>query len=578
MSPLDWTVLIATLLAIVLYGTWKNRRANDAENYLHGGHADRWWAVGFNVVATQLSAVTFISTTGQGFTDGMRFVQFYFGLPLAMIVISAVFIPLYYKWNVVTAYEFIGKRFDGRMRVFTAGLFLIQRSMAAGITIYAPSIILSAVLGIPFGYTYLITGFVVLYTTIGGAKAVSATQTQQMAVIFFGLIVILFTVLHKLGEPMASGAAGPGFLESLRLAGAAGRMNVITTEFNPNDKFTLWSGLLGGFFLQLAYFGTDQSQVGRYLNGRSARDAKLGLLFNGLVKIPMQFIVLLTGVLVFVFYLFHQSPAHWNEANWNTLRRTGTTSVMEAKHEQSIADLSFDASALLTAIRADDNMAISTARDDLRASMRADSTLRASVRKQVAAAVPNSDGKDADHIFLRFAVDHLPHGIIGLLIAVMLCASMSTSSAELNALASTTVLDVVRTGDPTTQVRRTRWATLAYGALAMLFAASIASWFGNLITAVNEIGSLFYGTVLGIFLVAFFFKHVHGPAVFWSAIIAEATIITLYVLQKVGGIGEIGFLWYNLIAPGIVVGAALLFQRFGKTPVPVPLEPSLSQD
>ena len=572
MSVLDWTVLIITLLAIVVYGTWRTRRATDAESYLHGGHTDRWWMVGFNVVATQLSAVTFISTTGQGFTDGMRFVQFYFGLPLAMVVICAVFIPLYYKWNVSTAYEFIGKRFDRRMRVLTAGLFLVQRSMAAGITIYAPSVILSAVLGVPFAWTFAITALVILYTTVGGAKAVSATQTQQMAVIFIGLFVVLAVVVYQLARPLPGGMAGPGPIESLRLAGATARMNIITTDFNPNDKFTLWSGLLGGFFLQLAYFGTDQSQVGRYLNGRSARDARLGLVFNALVKIPMQYTVLLTGVLVFVFYLFNAGPVHWNADNWERMKAVDAAgaAVAEQRHHANAEAIGTEATALLSAFRTGDMEAETASRAGLHAALRTDSLLRSEVRRDVATAVPGSEGKDADHIFLRFAMDRLPHGVIGLLIAVMLCASMSTSSAELNALASTTVLDLGRGGgDPARQVRATQWATLAYGALAMLFAASIAQWFGNLITAVNEIGSLFYGTILGIFLVAFFLKRVGARAVFIGAVVAEVAIITIYLLQRTGAIGEIGFLWYNLIAPAIVlVGAVVLQAVLPRTEAP----------
>ena len=558
MSTIDWVVMLGTLLLIAGYGTWKTRRDHTRENYLRGGNTDRWWVVGFSVIATQLSAITFLSTPGQGYLDGMRFVQFYFGLPLAMIVVAAVFIPMYYKWKVYTAYEFIGKRFDGRMRLFTAILFLIQRSLAAGITIYAPSLILSKVMGLGLGWSFAISGLVIIYTTVGGAKAVSATQTQQMLVIFLGLFVALGMVVHYLGDRMTFG-------ESLRMAGEMGRMNAITTDFNANDRYTLWSGLIGGFFLQLAYFGTDQSQVGRYLSGRSVRDAKLGMMFTGLVKIPMQFIVLLTGVLVFVFYLFHQAPAHWNKANLDLLAASPAAAearAIEEMHATNATTVGARSTDLLEALRADDATRIATAHTALNDALDRDAVLRNDVKELLAKVAPTAEARDDDHIFLSFILGKMPVGIIGLLMAVMFCASMSTTSAELNSLATTTTVDVIRRDwSETGQVHATQWATIAYGALAMVF-AGVASTFGNLIQAVNIVGSLFYGTILGIFLVAFFFKRVHGRAVFIAAIIAETTIIGLFTLQKAGLIREIGFLWFNLIAPAIVVIVATGLQAW----------------
>ena len=559
MSTIDWVVMLGTLLLIAGYGTWKTRRDHTRENYLRGGNTDRWWVVGFSVIATQLSAITFLSTPGQGYLDGMRFVQFYFGLPLAMIVVAAVFIPMYYKWKVYTAYEFIGKRFDGRVRLFTAILFLIQRSLAAGITIYAPSLILSKVLGLGLGWSFAISGLVIIYTTVGGAKAVSATQTQQMLVIFLGLFVALGMVVHYLGDRMTFG-------ESLRMAGAMGRMNAITTDFNANDRYTLWSGLIGGFFLQLAYFGTDQSQVGRYLSGKSVRDAKLGMMFTGLVKIPMQFIVLLTGVLVFVFYLFHQAPVHWNKANLDLLANSPAAAdakALEEMHVTNSATIEVRSSALLEALRSDDNTRIASAHPALNDALARDAALRGDVKDLLAKVAPAAESRDDDHIFLSFILAKMPVGIIGLLIAVMFCASMSTTSAELNSLATTTTVDVVRRDwSEAGQVHATQWATIAYGALAMVF-AGVASTFGNLIQAVNIIGSLFYGTILGIFLVAFFLKRVQGTAVLIAGLVSEAAIITLFALQRLELIPEIGFLWFNLIAPAIVIMVASTVQAWG---------------
>ncbi len=582
MHPLDWLILLGTLGFIVGYGVWKTRAGNTSADYLRGGGDERWWAVGLSVMATQASAITFLSTPGQGYLDGLGFVQFYFGLPLAILVINRVFIPLYYKWNVYTAYEFIGKRFDARTRLLTAGLFLIQRGLAAGITIYAPSIILSKVLHWPLSWTCVFIGaLVILYTTTGGAKAVGVTHKQQMAVMFGGLFVAFGLVVWYLREHI-------GFVESLQLAGALGKTDVIDTSFDPSNKYTLWSGLIGGFFLQLAYFGTDQSQVQRYLSGQNADQAKRGLWMNALLKIPMQFFILLTGVLVFVFYLFNQAPVHWNSANVETMRSDdqmvrrsdngnadlrsssgtvdplGRSLTILDQHATNAAAIATAANAWVTAHRAGQP----TDNEQLTTALAKDTQLREAYRADVKATLPDAEENDKDYIFITFIMDHLPIGVIGLLLAMIFSAGMSSTSAELSALATTSVVDVVRKertdGE---QVRATKWATVLFGLLALGFAA-IFSLFENLIQAVNILGSLFYGTILGIFLVAFFLKRVQGTAVFVAALITQVLVLLHFYLDQYNVFAvdgkdplELAFLWYNLLSPGILVGLALIFQR-----------------
>jgi Na+/proline symporter len=569
MHPVDWTVLLATLGFIVGYGVWRTRRGNTSEDHLRGGHNYRWWAVGLSVMATQASAITFLSTPGQGYLEGLGFVQFYFGLPLAMLVINRVFIPLYYKWNVYTAYEFIGRRFDARMRLLTAGLFLIQRGLAAGITIYAPGIILSKVLHWPLSGTCILIGaLVILYTTSGGAKAVGVTHRQQMAVMFAGLFVAFGLVVWYLREHI-------GFSESLQLASALGKTRVIDTSFDPANKYTLWSGLIGGFFLQLAYFGTDQSQVQRYLSARNVRQAQRGLWMNAILKVPMQFFILLTGVLVFVFYLFNQAPVHWNSANVEAMRSEdqkirssedgnanlplasgaadppGRPPDIPGQHTANTAAIAAAASAWVAAHRAGSSPDIGL----LTTALARDTALREAFRQEIKAAVPGADTNDKDYIFITFIMDHMPIGIIGLLLAMIFSAGMSSTSAELSALATTSVVDVVRKDRTDSgQVRATKWATVLFGLLALAFAA-LFSLFENLIQAVNIIGSLFYGTILGIFLVAFFLKRVGGTAVFIAALVAQVAILALHFSHM-----EVAFLWYNLIAPAVLVVLSIVFQ------------------
>ncbi len=564
MHLLDWIILLGTLGFITAYGVWKTRSTRTSEGYLRGGGDARWWGVGLSVMATQASAITFLSTPGQGFADGMGFVQFYFGLPLAMVVINLVFIPLYYKWKVYTAYEFIGKRFDNRARLLTAGLFLIQRSMAAGITIYAPSIILSKVVGWPLSWTCLFIGaLVILYTTTGGAKAVGVTHKQQMAVIFAGLLVAFALTVHYIGQTM-------NFGESLKLANSLGKLDVIDLSFDPSDKYTLWSGLIGGFFLQLSYFGTDQSQVQRYLGGKNVQQAKQGLWMNAILKIPMQFFILLTGVLVFVFYLLNASPVHWNAANVAEMRgseftteadRNGQLNAtgqngavqMEQQHARNSEQITLLTKAWLATERSGLGEQAST--KELKAALAADDSLRAHYTAAIRKDLPHREANDKDYIFVSYIMDHLPVGVVGLLLAMIFSAGMSSTSAELSALATTGVVDVLH--KPRTDARQvllSKWATVLFGVLALAFAA-LFSLFENLIQAVNILGSLFYGTILGIFLVAFFIKRIQGTAVFFAALVAQAVILVLHF-----GHFEVAFLWYNLIAPTITVVLAVALQ------------------
>jgi Na+/proline symporter len=587
MSFVDWAVLLGTLGFIVGYGTWKTRKSSTRESYMRGGADSRWWSVGLSVMATQASAITFLSTPGQGYSDGMGFVQFYFGLPLAMLVIGAVFIPLFYKWKVYTAYEFIGRRFDGRVRLLTAVLFLIQRSMGAGITIYAPSIILAKVLHWPLSGTCIFIGaLVILYTTTGGARAVGVTHMHQMAVMILGIVTAFGLIVHHLSNELT-------FSESLHVANALGKLDVIDLSWNPRDKYTLWSGLIGGFFLQLSYFGTDQSQVQRYLTGQSVAQARQGLWMNGVLKIPMQFFILLTGVLVFVFYLFHATPLHWNEANLTAARARDDTSLvreLETSHVALMERRGQLAEELVGSWRRGDAASAETSLADLKRVEAGDADLQRQFKHRLHELDPKAEANDTDYVFITFIMEHLPIGIIGLLLAMIFCAGMSSTSAELSALATTSTIDVLRpkrsdqdpkrsdqdpkrsdqdpersdqSSDRSDQhsdrseqsdVRITKIATVVFGLIALGFAA-LFSLFANLIQAVNVIGSLFYGTILGIFLVAFFIRRVHGPAVFFAALTAQATILALHFTGV-----EIAFLWYNLIAPAIVVVLAIAMQ------------------
>ena len=544
MSGLDWFVLVGTIAFIVIYGAWKTRGATDMAAYFRGDYTLRWPTIGLSIMATQASAITFLSTPGQAFEDGMRFVQFYFGLPLAMIVIAAVFVPIYHRLKVYTAYEYLEHRFDARVRYLGATLFLLQRGLAAGITIYAPAIILSTLLGWPLHLTnFALGGLVIVYTVIGGTAAVSETQRQQMIVMLGGLGLALGLILWRLPESVTT-------LGAVCLAGALGRMNVVDFHLDFHNRYNFWSGITGGFFLAMAYFGTDQSQVGRYLSGRSVTESRLGLLFNGLFKVPMQFVILFIGVMVFVFYLFVRPPIFFNAP---TLER-----VAKSPHAQELTalerrfDEAFDAQrAAAEAFVAAPPESRGMARDNLREAAGRTKTIRDEVKTLVKRAVPDAETKDADYVFLSFVLDYVPKGLIGLLIAVILCASMSSTSSELAALGSTTTVDLFkrlrpRASSPRQDLLVSKIFTAAWGVAAVSF-ASFAGLLDNLIQAVNILGSVFYGTILGLFAVAFFVRRVSATPVLIAAAVAQTTVLVLFFAS------DIGFLWYNVIGCGIVV-------------------------
>jgi SSS family transporter len=542
MSPLDWLVLFGTLGAIVAYGMWKTRGRQDMASYLRGGYQDRWTTIGLSVMATQASAVTFLSTPGQAYEDGMRFVQFYFGLPLAMIVLSVVFIPRYFSLRVYTAYEFLESRFDRKTRQLTAFLFLLLRGLSAGITLYAPAIILSVVLGWPLRLTCLCMGAVViLYTVAGGTRAVSQTQRHQMVVMLGGMVVAFIVIVMRL-------PASVSLRNAFHIAGTLGKLNIIDFSFDPSRRYTLWSGLLGGFFLAMAYFGTDQSQVQRYLAARSITESRLGLLFNGLVKVPMQFLVLLVGVMVCVYYQFNLPPVFFNQPELARVYQTphaAHAAALERAHEAAFGRKRAEIERLDAALRRHDEASIAAAEQAVRDSEATFAAIRGEMKQVLATAVPHAATKDADYVFLSFVMRNLPRGIVGLLLAVIFCAAMSAVASELSALASTTVVDFYRrslhpNASDEHYVRAARWFTAGWGILALLF-ATLASLLDNLIQAVNILGSLFYGTVLGVFAVAFFLRRVQGTAVFCAALVSEALVLAIFLRTN------IGFLWYNVI-------------------------------
>ena len=553
---IDWTVMLGTLFFIVAYGVWKTRGSKNIKGYLLGGKESNWWTIGLSVMATQASAITFLSTPGQAYMEGMGFVQFYFGLPLAMIIISTVFIPLYYKLKVYTAYEFLESRFDNKTRLLTASLFLLQRGLAAGITIYAPAIILSQIIGWSLNFTiFFIGALVIIYTVSGGTKAVSQTHKQQMGVIFLGMFIACGFLIAYLTDHLSFG-------DGIELAGAMDKMQVIDWDFNPGSRYNIWSGIIGGLFLQLSYFGTDQSQVQRYLSGSSVKESRLGLMFNGLLKIPMQFFILFVGVLVFLFYQFVMPPLHFNQANVDKVMNSEYAAEYQAIEAEQAAVFEEKQALITTFKTAQDRKAIKSEINQLHQKEQALMTQSKALIKQADA---DAETQDDDYIFITFVINYLPVGIVGLLLAVIFSAAMSSTSAELNALASTTTVDIYKRninqkGDEKHYLNRSKLFTLMFGLFAIAFAA-MASLFDNLIEAVNILGSLFYGTILGIFLVAFFFKWVKGNAVFVAALISQAIIILLYTLNRMEVI-DIGYLWYNLIAPALVVGMAMVIQSF----------------
>ncbi len=542
MGSIDWIILIGTLSLIVFYGIWKNRSHNNIREYLRGGNQARWWTIGLSVMATQASAITFLSTPGQAYHDGMGFVQFYFGLPFAMLVICLFFIPIYHKLKVYTAYEYLETRFDIRVRTLTSILFLIQRGLAAGITIYAPAIIMSIVLGWDLKLMVLLVGgIVIFYTLIGGTKTVNITQKQQMFVILIGIIIAFGYILQLLPKEIS-------FSDALEIAGKAGKLKVLDFSLDLNSRYTFWSGLTGGFFLALSYFGTDQSQVQRYLSGKSLKEGQIGLIMNGILKVPLQFFILLIGVMVFVFYQFEYAPINFNPKAITALKNSNFSyryNQLEIENQKTQNDLKHEL------INGNDQEKITYLREK-----------ELLQRKKAKTLIKNNfseiESNDKDFVFISFILTNLPKGLIGLLIAVILSAAMSSTASELNSLATTSTIDIykrnVQNKSEIHYVNISKFFTFFWGLIAIIF-ASFGNLFENLIQLVNIIGSLFYGTILGIFLIAIFTKQIKGKAVFWSSIVSEIFILLLFTKNIVG------FLWLNLFGTLLTVSLGIIFQK-----------------
>ncbi len=556
MQKIDWIVLVITLLFIVIYGVWKTKGSTkNVEEYILGNNETPWWTVGLSVMATQASAITFLSTPGQAYHDGMGFVQFYFGLPIAMVVICITFIPIYHKLKVFTAYEYLEQRFDLKTRSLAAILFLVQRGLGTGITIYAPSIILSSILGWNLTHLNIIIGtLVIIYTFSGGTKAVNVTQKYQMFVIMFGMFVTFFLILHLLPNDMTFGNA-------LHIAGANDKMNIVDFSFDPETRYTFWSGITGGFFLALSYFGTDQSQVGRYLSGKSVRESQMGLIMNGFLKVPMQFFILLIGVMVFVFFQFNPVPLNFNPNNKIAIEK----SIYKTEYhqlEKQLVDLSEEKKEfnLLYIDHLNQNYDNPILRRKLTTLSNKENDLRDQAKELISKADDKAETNDKDYVFINFILTYLPKGLIGLLLAVILSAAMSSTASGLTALASTTAIDIYKRNlkSPKSEkhyVNATKLFTVFWGIIAILFAC-VGTLFENLIQLVNIVGSVFYGTVLGIFLVGFYIKYIRAKSIFWGAICSQLAIFYIFYLEIVS------FLWLNFIGAVLTILVSLFLQTF----------------
>ena len=564
MSTLDWIILIGTLCGIVSYGVWKTRGAKDLSSFLKGNNDAKWWGIGISIMATQASAITFLSTPGQAYTDGMRFLQFYLGLPIAMVILCVTFVPIFYRLKVYTAYEYLESRFDLKTRTLAALLFLVQRGLAAGITIYAPAIILSTLLHWNLTLTNIFIGvLVIIYTVSGGTKAVTQTQKQQMAVMMGGMILAGILVLNMLPEHI-------GFTDAMTIAGTMGKMNMINFDFDLEDRYNFWTGTTAALFLFLSYFGTDQSQVQRYLTGKSLAESRLGLIMNGLLKVPMQFIILIIGVMVFVFYQFNTPPVFFNKVELEQVRQS-EYNLNLTKLETQYVNLHNQKKVAINNIFSNEQSNIQS--KESKAKILAYESEMNSIREEVKHLVkknnPKAETNDKDYIFMSYVMDYLPHGVIGLLFAVMFSAAMSSTASELNALASTTTVDLYKRSVKKNETDKhylnsSKYFTLLWGVLAIIFATT-ASLFENLIQAVNLLGSLFYGTILGIFIVAFYLKKIQANAVFYAAILAEVMVIFIHYVNTLENPPEwlkMGYLWYNLVGCILVVIFGLLFQAF----------------
>ena len=550
LHTIDWIILSITLIFIVVYGSYVTRKNTNVQDYIKGGNDTKWWTIGLSVMATQASAITFLSTPGQAFHSGMGFVQFYFGLPIAMVIICVVFILMYHRLKVYTAYEFLEGRFDVKTRTLTAILFLIQRGLSAGITIFAPAIILSAVLGWDLLLLNIIIGFlVIIYTVSGGTKAVNVTQKKQMIIIFLGMFIAFWMIVIQLPAEIT-------FTKALEIAGASGKMKILDFSFDLNNRYTVWSGFIGGTFLMLSYFGTDQSQVQRYLSGKSVRESQLGMVFNGLLKVPMQFFILLVGIMVFVFYQFNTSPLNFNPKA-NEVVRKSSYNVDYLKLTEEHIEIENMKKALLTDGIQKHEIAEIQLLNSKDASLKEASKVIID-KINMENPLEKIESNDKDYVFIHFILNNLPKGLIGLLLAVILSAAMSSTASELNALASTTAMDLYKRSNKFEKseshyVKASKWFTLLWGIIA-ISVACIANLFDNLIQLVNIIGSIFYGNVLGIFLLAFFIKYVKGNAVFIAAIITQFLIIIIWYLDY------LPYLWLNLLGCVLVMMIAVLFQ------------------
>jgi SSS family solute:Na+ symporter len=564
MQLFDWIVLVVTLLFIVIYGVWKTKGSKNVEEYILGSNETPWYTVGLSVMATQASAITFLSTPGQAYHDGMGFLQFYFGLPIAMVVICLTFIPLYHKYKVFTAYEYLEKRFDLKTRSLAAILFLVQRGLGTGLTIYAPAIILSALLGWNLTLMNIVIGvLVIIYTFSGGTKAVNVTQKQQMFVIMLGMFITFFLILYFLPNDMT-------FTSALHIAGANDKMNIVDFSFDPQEKYTFWSGITGGFFLALAYFGTDQSQVGRYLSGKSVRESQMGLIMNGLLKVPMQFFILLTGVMVFVFFQFNPVPLNFNPNNKIIVEKSKYKDEYHAL-EKKLEALSEDKKVinLLYIDQLNQDYDNPILRKELVTLSSKEKDLRDHAKELIQKADDRSETNDKDYVFFHFILHYLPKGLIGLLLAVIISAAMSSTASGLNALASTTAIDIYKRNQKEEKtdkhyVNATKFFTLFWGIVAILF-ASIGTLFENLIQLVNIVGSIFYGTVLGIFLVGFYIKQVQSKAIFYSAVVSQIAIFVIYyfaIYIYPSGEEKLGYLWLNFIGAMLTIVLSIIMQLF----------------
>jgi SSS family transporter len=564
LRAIDWAVLVATVLAIVLWGVWKTRRVSTAEAYLRG-EGERFWTIGLSIMATQASAITFLSMPGQAYEDGLGFIQFYFGLPIAMVLLAWWVLPIYRRLRVYTAYEYLESRFDRKTRQLTAALFLVSRGLAAGLSLYAPALVLTAVLGWPLQITNLTMGVLaVLYTVSGGTRAVSVTQSWQMGIMLGGMLAAFFFVLHAL-------PADVGLTGMVKIAGALGKMQAVDPSLRLDTRYTLWSGLIGGLFVALAYFGTDQSQVQRYLGGASLRESRTGLLFNALIKVPMQFLILMVGIAVVVFHQFERPPLLWNRVAEAQARRAPEAAAgldaLDARLSQAFAEKRGGVLRLLAAEREGDAPAAAQAKSLVHAREEEEKSLRNDARALVRAHAPPGQASDADSIFLSFVLRRFPPGLVGLLLAVIICAALSATASALNALGTTSVVDFWRPWRPQAadaeRLRAARLFTVGWGLVAMAFAA-FASLLDNLIQAVNILGSIFYGPMLGVFLVGWMLPRVRGTAAFAATLIAQGCVVVLWLTSSVG------FLWYNVAGCALVLALALLLEAVLPAPRTAP--------